>query len=93
MDFRYKPGDKVRVINNFEAPKKYYMRSGPQKDQAYQGTGYVVVNDRRRLQGEIVTISRISNDRYKIEEDYEGWCWTDEMFVDSMKPFCCRSLL
>lgn len=63
---KYKVGDKVRVISILKAGEKY----GDKKFTKYM----------EKYRGEVVTISKVYCDRYFIKEDYEGWCWTDEMF-------------
>ena len=62
---KYKVGDKVRVISILKAGEKY----GDKKFTKYM----------EEYRGEVVTISKVYCDRYFIKEDYEGWCWTDEM--------------
>lgn len=95
MDYKYKPGDKVMVIEKFMPRKNYYMRSGPKADVAYHGTGAEVIPVRDRLQGQVVTISYTdSSHRYRINEDKEGYSWTDEMFSGlAVDEFYCASLL
>lgn len=63
---KYKVGDKVRVVSILKAGEKY----GDKKFTKYM----------EKYRGEVVTISKVYCDRYFIKEDYEGWCWTDEMF-------------
>ena len=56
----------MRVISILKAGEKY----GDKKFTKYM----------EKYRGEVVTISKVYCDRYFIKEDYEGWCWTDEMF-------------
>lgn len=95
MDYKYTPGDRVRVIDMFESGRNYYMRSGPKANVVYHGTGSSVIPIRLGLQGKIVTIASIdSSHRYRINEDKEGYSWTDEMFSGLAGNECyCDSLL
>lgn len=94
MDYLYKPGDKVRVIDHFKQGKLYRMNSGPDA-----GNGTTVrwsYEDRNKLAGKIVTISGYNYDvdRYTVEETTNSMTWSDEMFVGLVnKPFMCNNLL
>lgn len=94
MDWRYKPGDKVRVIDHFVKEREYNMVSGP-------GRGCFTTvkwsyEERSRLADSIVTISGYyENQRYQIKETGCRMNWTDEMFVglaDESECYC-ESLL
>lgn len=64
---KYKVGDKVRV----------------RKDLVMGGNygGSVAVDDMIDLCGSVVTIERVGAEfGYRIEEDPDDYCWTDEMF-------------
>lgn len=91
MGYHYKLGDRVRVVDSIKCGYKYFMRSGPEANEAFQVVGYTY-EDRKPIFGKTVTISGYYMNKYLIEE-LPDTVWTDEMFVDSMKPFCCRSLL
>lgn len=92
--YRYSPGDRVQVIPKFEPKTYYYMRSGEQANVERQGTGVRVIYDRLKLQGKIVTISRISSfNSYKIKEDGGSNPWTDDMFVGLAEGVRFNSLL
>lgn len=95
MDYKYTPGDRVRVIDMFESRRNYYMRSGPKANVAYHSPGSSVIPIRLDLQGKIVTIASIdSSHRYRINEDKKGYSWTDEMFSGLAGNECyCDSLL
>lgn len=95
MDYKYKPGDRVRVIDMFESQRNYYMRSGPKANVVYHGTGPSVIPIRSNLQGKIVKIERVdSSYKYRINEDKGGYSWTDEMFSGLAGDGCyCESLL
>lgn len=100
MDYRYKPGDHVVVINEIQEGKDYYMR--------YEGAslhGEVIcvsdktIRQRKALEGTVVTISGYYDNRYVIKEtdlketDLKT-LWTDDMFVGLAYGECyCESLL
>ena len=88
MDYKYKLGDRVRVIDKFEPGKNHYMSSG----KAILTIG-VSLPTRRRLAGKVVTISGYRLDGYTIEESSKDTIWSDDMFVGLANPFTCRSLL
>lgn len=66
---KYKVGDKVRVRDDLEINKFY-------------GNGYRFTPHMARYKGQVVTISRVGNDFYKIKDDIYYWSWSDEMFED-----------
>lgn len=88
MEYRYKPGDRVRVIDKFELGENHYMSSG----KCILTIG-VSLPTRKRLAGKVVTISGYKLDGYTIEESSRMTIWTDDMFVDTTKCLVCRSLL
>lgn len=88
MEYRYKPGDRVRVIDKFEQGRNYFMSSG--KRILTIGAS---LPTRKRLAGKIVTISGYRLDGYTIEESDMHIIWADDMFVDAAKCLVCRSLL
>lgn len=88
---RYKVGDKVRLIDNFEQGRIYYMR-GLSNKPGYSLTIKWSLNERMKLAGKIVTISEVG-EYYRIEEDDYRKHWTDDMFVGTAKCLGCRSLL
>ena len=88
MDYKYKLGDRVRVIDKFEPGKIHYMSSG----KSILTIG-VSLPTRKRLAGKIVTISGYRLDGYTIEESNKDTIWSDDMFVGLANPFTCRSLL
>ena len=63
---KYKVGDKVRI-------RKDLVMGGNYGDS-------VAVDDMVDMGGSVVTIERVGNLGYYIEEDPDGYCWTDEMF-------------
>lgn len=63
---KYKVGDKVRI-------RKDLVMGGNYGDS-------VAVDDMVDMGGNVVTIERVGNLGYYIEEDPDGCCWTDEMF-------------
>lgn len=86
MEYRYKPGDRVRVKQNLEF-EEYSMRSGPSPDIR---AGFIP--DMKKFCGKIVTIGGYRKDRYQLKEDIMNWLWTDDMFENS-KQLICHSLL
>lgn len=94
MDYLYKPGDKVRLIDHFVKEREYRMVSGP----GYGCTTTVkwTYEERSRLAGSIVTIAGYyESGHYRIKETGGRMCWTDEMFVglaDESECYC-ESLL
>lgn len=93
MDYLYKPGDKVRVIDHFEQGKFYRMNSGP--DAGNGTTVHWSYKYRQELAGKIVTIGDYDDlDRYTVKESDHYMIWSDEMFVGLVnKPFMCNNLL
>lgn len=69
---KYKKGDKVRVKSTLKENTHYFMENKESPD--------ITVNEMVALAGTIVTIIKASNTGYYIEEDYEQYYWTDEMF-------------
>lgn len=63
---KYKVGDKVRIREDLVIGGNY--------------GGSVAVDDMEDMGGSVVTIERVGNLGYYIEEDPDGYCWTDEMF-------------
>lgn len=63
---KYKVGDKVRIREDLVIGGNY--------------GGSVAVDDMADMGGSVVTIERVGNLGYYIEEDPDGYCWTDEMF-------------
>lgn len=96
MDYRYKPGDRVVVINEIRENEDYYMRSGSQFPLA----NVICVNEstiraRKALEGTVVTILEYCRNRYVIKETDRKFLWTDDMFVGlANETECyCESLL
>ena len=65
-EMKYKVGDRVRVRRDLKNDVSYGSRYTVEKMMDYKGN--------------VVTISEVRQNYYKIEEDEEGWDWTDEMF-------------
>lgn len=63
---KYKVGDKVRIREDLVIGGNY--------------GGCVAVDDMTDMGGNVVTIERVGNLDYYIEEDPDEYCWTDEMF-------------
>lgn len=96
MDYRYKPGDRVVVINGIQEGKDYYMRSGSR----YPPSNVICVSEasiraRKALEGTVVTILEYCCNRYVIKETDRKFLWTDDMFVGlANETECyCESLL
>lgn len=65
-EMKYKVGDKVRVRRDLKNDVSYGSRHTVEEMMDYKGN--------------VVTISEVRPNHYKIEEDEEEWNWTDEMF-------------
>lgn len=96
MDYRYKPGDRVVVINGIQESGDYYMRSGSR----YPPSNVICVSEasiraRKALEGTVVTILEYCRNRYIIKEADRKILWTDDMFVGlANETECyCESLL
>ena len=91
MEYRYDVGDAVVVKRDLKENCNYFMESGPSK-YAYN----VVVDEMKEFEGKTVHIAEHLDSQYRIEEDDEGWFWTDQMFLtqDKYSTACvCESLL
>lgn len=92
MDYLYKPGDRVVVINEIREREEYYMRSGsPFPICVSEST----IRARKALEGTVVTILEYCRNRYIIKETDQKILWTDDMFVGlANETECyCESLL
>ena len=96
MDYRYKPGDRVVVINEIRESEEYYMRYG----SGYPPANAICVSEstirtRKALEGTVVTILEYCRNRYVIKETDRKFLWTDDMFVGlANESECyCESLL
>lgn len=97
MDYRYKPGDRVVVIDEIRESAEYYMRSGSKYPFA---TNVICVSEstirtRKALEGTVVTILEYYRNRYVIKETDKKILWTDDMFIGlaNENECCCESLL
>ena len=95
MDYRYKPGDHVVVINEIQEGKDYYMRhEGASLHCEVICVGDRTIRQRKALEGTVVTISGYYDNRYVIKETDPKTLWTDDMFVGLAYGECyCESLL
>lgn len=96
MDYRYKPGDRVVVINGIQENKGYYMRSGGSflsHNVIYASEASI--RTRKALEGTVVTILEYFHNRYVIKETEQKILWSDDMFVGlANESECyCESLL
>ena len=96
MDYKYKPGDRVVVINEIRESAEYYMRSG----SPFPSANAICVSEstiraRKALEGTVVTILEYCRNRYVIKETERKFLWTDDMFVGlANESECyCESLL
>lgn len=91
--YRYKPGDRVRVIDKIEIGKTYYMHSGPYSDSVAGALTISTSFQKRKIfAGKVVTIKGYRFGNYIVDED-PVMPWSDDMFVGTAKCFVCRSLL
>lgn len=90
--YRYKNGQAVRVREDLEFDKQYFMKSGSDPDKAYAVLSRFGRNRQYDFRGQIVHISHKANGRYKIVEDSKIYWYTDTM-LEPLKPYVCRSLL
>ena len=90
MDYRYKPGDAVRVRSDLGYDITYSMRSGPGENS----DSIVAVDHMVDFAGKIVHISKYTylND-YRIKEDEHLYRWADDMFDGPADGVSFRSLL
>lgn len=78
MDYRYKPGDRVVVINGIQESGDYYMRSGSQFPLANViCVSESTIRARKALEGTVVTILEYCRNRYIIKEADRKILWTD----------------
>lgn len=75
MKYRYDVGDAVVVKRDLKTGCNYFMESGPSRC-----TYNNVVDEMKELEGKTVHIAEHLDSQYRIEEDDEGWFWTDQMF-------------
>lgn len=67
---KFKAGDKVRVREDLNRNKIYYMDD--------KSVGDTCVDEMMEYAGKFVTIEKVCNGKYRIDET--GYNWTDEMF-------------
>ena len=74
---RYKEGDRVRVRQ-----WKAMARQGKLLSDgiSFPEKWWIFLKTNKKFCGQVVTIKKIENDCYRIEEDNERCCWIDEMF-------------
>lgn len=78
---KFKAGDKVRVKTELKCGKNYYMEGSEERNSFVPQMG--------KHKGEVVTISKIVRNQYRIIEDKEAWGWVDEMF----EPVYCEKIV
>lgn len=88
MEFKYKLGDRVRVVDKFIEGKEYRMLSGT--DAGCITRVLWSYDERAALAGSVVTITGYFINRYRIN-GRTGMEWTDEMFTglaDDNECYC-----
>lgn len=91
MKYRYNKGDAVVVKRDLKMGCNYFVESGPSRC-----TYNTVVDEMKEFEGKTVHISGYLDGQYLIEEDDEGWVWTDQMFQARYEydtACVCESLL
>ena len=87
--YLYKIGDLVKVRDDINHSKKYYMRFGPRAG-CEPGTVYHI----EEYKGSVHEIISYDRGYYKIDNDPDHLCWSDEMFEPvSVNECICDSLL
>lgn len=81
---KYKAGDRVRVREWDDMAREFGVDG---TDHINCSFGFVL--SMRKYCGNIVTIQKASSTGYEIEEDEEGWRWSDDMF--EMPKNVCKS--
>ena len=71
INMKYKVGDKVRVREDLVVNQWY--------------GDDIFTSEMASFKGQIVTIKKIRENKYVIEEDHEDWHWTEEMFLPVTK--------
>lgn len=91
--FKYKVGQKVKIIPNLSINGRYFMHSGPENKNYWCHTNVGVNNEMMAMAGQVFTISECTGyGVYHLKEDGEQWSWVDDMLV-LPKPYICKSLL
>ena len=96
MEYRYKPGDRVVVIDGIQEGEYYHMNSGADYPQDITiCVSESTIRTRKALEGTVVTILEYCRNRYVIKETDKKILWTDDMFIGlaNEKECCCESLL
>lgn len=89
MKYFHDIGDAVVVKSDLRTGIHYYMKSGPEAPIYNNAT-----EEMKKYAGKIVHIADHINGQYLIEEDDDGWVWTDDMFENVSDEECfCVSLL
>lgn len=87
--YLYEIGDLVKVRDDINHSKKYYMRSGPRAGHE-PGTVYEI----EKYKGSVHKIISYELGCYKIDNDPDHLYWSDEMFEPvSVNECICDSLL
>lgn len=88
-EYLYKIGDLVKVRDDIDRNMHYYMRSGSRAG-CEPGTVYHI----EKYKGSVHEIISYDRGYYKIDNDPDRLCWSDEMFEPvSVNECCCESLL
>lgn len=87
--YLYEVGDCVMIREDLKVRNFYRMLSGPCEGQSLP-INYIM----KDFGGKICTIKRHSGGgNYCLEEDPDGFFWTDEMFKPAPNECQCESLL
>lgn len=69
---RYKVGDRVVIRSDIVESERYYSDDGEESNS--------VTESMAEMAGQVMTIKRIYDGQYILEEDEWGWRWVDGMF-------------
>lgn len=87
--YLYEIGDLVKVRDDINSIRKYYMRSGPRA-----GCEPGTVPHIEKYKGSVHEIISYERGFYKIDNDPDHLFWSDEMFEPmSVNECCCEFLL
>lgn len=87
--YLYEIGDLVKVRDDINSSKEYYMRSGPRA-----GCEPSTVYNIEKYKGSVHEIISYERGYYKIDNDPDCLLWSDEMFEPMLvNECCCESLL
>lgn len=89
VKYLYEIGDLVKVRDDINPSRKYYMRSGPRA-----GCEPGTVSHIEKYKGSVHKIISYELGYYKIDDDFDHLYWSDEMFkLVCVNEYICDSLL